>query len=172
MNTKYLFGFSGVVLLCILCNGDKQKRLSKVISHLDSEIRDSNSKRVRELWRCGDVISRIPLNRNERSVNKSDPDSAQRVAEAEDPKNSSSVSLNRTVVAHALLVAKFKRLWPVWRWRQYGYFADDYLDLINEHWLQYPPPSETVQKTLGGVYLLFASIGCWGNVVVLFMYLR
>lgn len=70
------------------------------------------------------------------------------------------------------LFAEFKRQWPVERWREYGLFTDDYLNLINEHWLQFPPPSETLQKTLGGLYLLFSTVGCWGNVIVLFMYLK
>lgn len=167
MNPKYLFIISSVVF----CNGELQNRCRN-ISQLDSEIRYLNSKRILELWRCRDVFSRMPLRRNTRAVIKSDPGTASRVAEVDEPKNSSSASLNSTVVEHAVLVDEFKRLWPVWRWRQLGYFSDDYLDLINEHWLQYPPPSETVQKTLGGLYLLFATAGCWGNIVVLFMYLR
>lgn len=170
MDPKYLFRVSGVLLIGILCNGDLL--MNKTSSHLNAEIRDFNSERIRELWQSRDLISRMLLERNERAVNRSDPDAAPRVAETDDPKNSSSASLNKTIVEHALLVAEFKRLWPVWRWRQYGYFSDDYLDLISEHWLQYPPPSEAVQKTLGGMYLLFATAGCWGNVVVLFMYLR
>lgn len=70
------------------------------------------------------------------------------------------------------LLAEFKRQWPVEQWREYGLFADDYLNLINEHWLQFSPPSVAVQKTLGGTYLLFATVGCWGNVIVLFMYFK
>lgn len=70
------------------------------------------------------------------------------------------------------LFAEFKRQWPVKRWREYGLFTDDYLNLINEHWLQFPPPSETLQKALGGLYLLFSTVGCWGNVIVLFMYFK
>lgn len=66
----------------------------------------------------------------------------------------------------------FKSQWPVARWHEYGFFADDYLNLINEHWLQFPPPSETLQKVLGGLYLLFSTVGCWGNVIVLFMYFK
>lgn len=169
MNSKYLFGVSGLLFISVF-TGDIN--VNGTILHLDGGVRDSNSKRVRALWQSPDVISKMLLERNERAVNSSDPDTAPRVAETDDPKNSSSASLNKTEVKHALLVDEFKRLWPVWRWRQYGYFSDDYLDLINVHWLQYPPPSEAVQKTLGGMYLLFATAGCWGNVIVLFMYLR
>ncbi|KAM3967348.1 opsin Rh3 [Aphomia sociella] len=71
-----------------------------------------------------------------------------------------------------LLVANFKRAWPVGKWREYGYFSDDFLDLINEHWLHFPPPPETLQRILGGFYLVFSTAGCWGNVVVLFMYIK
>lgn len=73
---------------------------------------------------------------------------------------------------HALLVRNFTRTWPVARWRAGGYFDDDYLELINEHWLRFPPPPDWLQKTLGSVYLLFSCVGCWGNVIVLFMYFR
>lgn len=70
------------------------------------------------------------------------------------------------------MFTKFKSQWPVKRWHEYGLFTDEYLTLINEHWLQFPPPSETLQKTLGGCYLFFATVGCWGNIIVLFMYCK
>lgn len=70
------------------------------------------------------------------------------------------------------LFEQFERQWPVQRWRDIGLFTDDYLNIINEHWLRFPPPSETLQKMLGGFYLLFSTLGCWGNVIVLFMYCK
>ncbi|CAF4815660.1 unnamed protein product [Pieris macdunnoughi] len=73
---------------------------------------------------------------------------------------------------HHKLLESFKNRWPVEKWRKFQYFTDDYLDLINEHWLQFSPPNEALQKILGGVYVLFSTVGCWGNVMVLLMYLR
>lgn len=70
------------------------------------------------------------------------------------------------------LIEAFKQLWPVDRWRQCGYFTEDYLELINEHWLQFSPPPELVQKVLGVVYLLFSTGGCLGNLMVLLMYIK
>lgn len=76
------------------------------------------------------------------------------------------------VTYHKRLLESFKARWPVEKWRKFQYFTDDYLDLINEHWLEFSPPNETVQKVLGSIYVLFSTVGCWGNVMVLLMYLR
>lgn len=70
------------------------------------------------------------------------------------------------------LIRRFKEMWPVAHWCDLGFFTDDYLLLINEHWMQFPPPNEIVQKFLGSIYIIFATAGCWGNVIVLFMYFR
>lgn len=70
------------------------------------------------------------------------------------------------------LIKRFKKLWPVASWRSLGFFTDDYLFLINEHWLQFPPHSEVVYKCLGSIYIIFATAGGWGNIIVLFMYFR
>lgn len=73
---------------------------------------------------------------------------------------------------HSVLVARFKESWPIQRWRYYGLFTDDYLDILNEHWLQFPPPSEASQRALGGFYIIFVTIGLCGNLVVIIMYFR
>lgn len=70
------------------------------------------------------------------------------------------------------MLQKFEKLWPVTKWREMGYFTDDYLNLINEHWLSFPPPNATMQKVLATIYIFFSTAGCWGNMIVLFMYLR
>lgn len=70
------------------------------------------------------------------------------------------------------LIKRFKKLWPVESWRNLGLFTDDFLVLVNEHWLQFPPPNEVIYKFLGSIYIIFATAGCWGNIIVLFMYFR
>lgn len=163
-----LIGTMIVIILGILCKGDFYQNSPQKEFQSDND-RDLNE--TGESWSYENVTSRMPLERNERSVNKSEPDTAYRIAGLDESKNSSSTSVNKSD-EHTLLVTKFKRMWPVWHWKQLGYFSDDYLDLINVHWLQFPPPDERLQKILGCLYLLFATVGCWGNVIVLFMYSR
>ncbi|XP_041971318.1 opsin, ultraviolet-sensitive-like isoform X1 [Aricia agestis] len=67
---------------------------------------------------------------------------------------------------------KFKRKWPVYLWKHYGMFSEDYLLSINEHWLGWPPPAPALHYSLAGVYIALAVVGCTGNVVVILMYIR
>ncbi|XP_049869911.1 opsin, ultraviolet-sensitive-like [Pectinophora gossypiella] len=70
------------------------------------------------------------------------------------------------------LLVRFKARWPVARWRWYGAFTDEYLLLINPHWLQFPPPDPAHQYALGGLYIAMMTVGCVGNALVLLMYFR
>lgn len=69
------------------------------------------------------------------------------------------------------LVKSFKQRWPVVNWRKW-LFTDDYLLLINQHWLQYPPPDPLNQYALGALYVVVMTVGCTGNAVVLLMYIK
>ncbi|XP_011549645.3 opsin Rh3 [Plutella xylostella] len=83
-----------------------------------------------------------------------------------------SSSRHQPVLATSLsTVAKFKQQWPVELWRQY-LFTDDYLMLINPHWLKFPPPHAAVNYSMGGLYILMMLAGGTGNGLVLVMYLR
>lgn len=77
-----------------------------------------------------------------------------------------------TYITRDILIEKFKEQWPVGMWRRYGLFEDDYLLMINPHWLQYPPPHPVIHYTLGSFYMVMLCIGCFGNILVLFMYCR
>lgn len=77
-----------------------------------------------------------------------------------------------TYVTRDILIEKFKEQWPIEKWHRYGLFHDDYLVMINPHWLQYPPPSALINYTLGSFYMVMLCIGCFGNILVLFMYCR
>lgn len=70
------------------------------------------------------------------------------------------------------ILKKFKELWPVGLWLKYGLFTENYLSSINPHWLQFAPPDPRVQYVLASVYLIILIIGCFGNILVLCMYLR
>ncbi|GBP59478.1 hypothetical protein EVAR_35427_1 [Eumeta japonica] len=72
----------------------------------------------------------------------------------------------------ANLLERFKSMWPVQSWSRYGLFSEDYLLMVNRHWLQFPPPPRWVSYTMGAVYVGFTVVGCSGNAVVLLMYFR
>ncbi|CAF4815676.1 unnamed protein product [Pieris macdunnoughi] len=69
------------------------------------------------------------------------------------------------------ILVTFKRNWPLALWRRY-LFTDDYLLLINPHWLKFGPPEPAMQYLLGGLYVTMAVVGCSGNAVVIIMYFR
>lgn len=69
------------------------------------------------------------------------------------------------------LVKSFKQRWPVTNWRKW-LFTDDYLLLINRHWLQFSPPDPLSQYALGALYVFMAIVGCAGNAIVLLMYIK
>ncbi|KAJ0178751.1 hypothetical protein K1T71_005526 [Dendrolimus kikuchii] len=160
-----------MVISCIFGNSHIKNTIIKMIPW--NNITDSGLDTItyNNSWKCKlSILDKKQLERNKRSVNEGNPEVIYRVARSNETQIQSANMSN--VNEHTLLLEKFKRLWPVWRWKQHGFFSDEYLDLINEHWLQFPPPSETLQKTLGSLYLLFSTVGCWGNVIVLIMYLR
>lgn len=69
------------------------------------------------------------------------------------------------------LVKSFKQQWPVANWQKW-LFTDDYLLLINRHWLQFSPPDPLIQYALGALYVMIATVGCTGNAIVLLMYFK
>ncbi|KAF9815897.1 hypothetical protein SFRURICE_009795, partial [Spodoptera frugiperda] len=141
---------------------------------IENEIEKCYIEKVRELWNyeIKTKVQQMQLDRKKRSTNQSAVETAYRIASESEQRNLTDSANTSTVNKHAKLLANFKQNWPVSLWTQYGFFSDDYLDLINEHWLQFPPPSESLQKFLGGFYVMFSTIGCWGNIIVLLMYLR
>lgn len=86
--------------------------------------------------------------------------------------NENAVNISKKDSNHRALVEKFKSLWPVKDWEEHGLFTESYLDLMNEHWLKFPPPSPQVQITLGLTYMVLNGVGGLGNLLVIFMYYR
>lgn len=78
---------------------------------------------------------------------------------------------NISSAASFSLLGRFKKQWPMHLWRRF-LFTDDYLILINPHWLKFPPPSDVLNYSLGGLYILMFLIGTSGNGLVLILYFR
>ncbi|CAK1545840.1 unnamed protein product [Leptosia nina] len=60
------------------------------------------------------------------------------------------------------VLVTFKKKWPIFMWRKY-LFKDDYLLLINPHWLKFNPPEPAMHYLLGG---LCRSLRTPGNILV------
>lgn len=73
---------------------------------------------------------------------------------------------------YELLLKNFKKSWPVESWKSYGLFTEDYLLLLNSHWMQFPPPPAFNQIALGCLYVFLMILGCSGNILVIIMYAR
>ncbi|KAJ2951918.1 hypothetical protein O0L34_g4171 [Tuta absoluta] len=158
MKIVSLFGLSAIIFLGVFFNSEFGKKKS---NHLKNEV---------QKYRTLQSSDYGPTFRTKRAANESVAES--RLALQDEWKNFTNSSDTEAVTKRRELVAKFKQLWPVEQWGRWGYFSEDYLELINVHWLQFPPPNPALQKTLGGLYLFFSTVGCWGNVIVLFMYFR
>lgn len=175
MNVIFVYSLSLIIILKFLCNGNFTDEFPKKSLKVGKEIKKSYlsiAETNRALRNDKVYTSRYAMRhkRDNGKENKTDPGGLG-ITVPNEMENISGVN-NSNSDKHALLISEFMQLWPVQEWRKYGYFSDDYLDLINEHWLHFPPPSATLQKFLGGIYLIFSTVGCWGNVIVLFMYLR
>ncbi|XP_053603281.1 opsin Rh3-like isoform X2 [Plodia interpunctella] len=166
MKTIFLCLLS-LISLNILSTNFTVPLLDKKITR-ENEIKSNlgNAKKIRA-YNC--TLNGMRMKREDGETNKTVP-TGPRVSFTETRYNSE--CSNCSVDEHADLVAQFKSHWPVESWKNTGFFTEDYLNLINDHWLHFPPPSETIQKLLGGLYLMFSTVGSWGNVIVLFMYIR
>lgn len=149
-----------------LCSG-------ALASNFSNRYKESNTVEIAnntgEQWMLHDWEEDVLQSRAKRETNNSAESGILKQNETENATSSAELEIAKKRLE---MLTTFKSQWPVERWLQYGLFTDDYLNLINDHWLQFPPPSETLQKTLGGFYLLFATVGCWGNIIVLFMYFK
>lgn len=157
MNIQKYFAFSAAAFLSILCNGDLVNNTQKCRIHDDKTC-------LRAERTIGEVTNRV-LKSSQTNMSET----AGRIGQAEELDANTSAN---NISTDRMLMAKFKLLWPLERWKQYGYFDEDYLELINVYWLQFSPPPELVQKVLGGVYVIFSTGGCLGNLIVLFMYVK
>lgn len=78
----------------------------------------------------------------------------------------------KEIMEHNMLLEKFKINWPVQTWIDYGTFSEDYLSLINTHWMRFDPPPAINNYVLGGFYIIFVIVGCSGNAIVIILYAR
>lgn len=81
---------------------------------------------------------------------------------------------NRTKEASGVMAAdaKLTAKYPIGKWRDHGFYTDDYIKLINSHWLEFEPPSFTAHCVLGVLYTVIMVFGCFGNFLVIFMYIK
>ncbi|XP_046671566.1 uncharacterized protein LOC124361549 [Homalodisca vitripennis] len=70
------------------------------------------------------------------------------------------------------LIEVFRSRYPVEEWKSLGLFTEDYLHLIDKHWLQFSPPRHSSHYILAGLYTLVMTVGVTGNCLVIFMFLR
>lgn len=170
MNISFVVALISIVIICYC---DLTDQLPNLIQKENKDTKNHTNK-VYNLWNYESRTKgqQMQLDIKKWLTDKSGDEVAHRIARSLESRNLTNSANTSTVNKHALLIENFKRIWPVSGWREYGFFSDDYLDLINEHWLQFPPPSASSQKILGGFYVMFTTIGCWGNIIVLLMYLR
>ncbi|CAH1164272.1 unnamed protein product [Phyllotreta striolata] len=69
-------------------------------------------------------------------------------------------------------IAKFEASWPVGDWKRYGFFADGYADIIDEHWMKFPPPNTASYYSMGAIYVLIMVLGVAGNSLVVFLFVK
>nr|BAQ54717.1 opsin, rhodopsin-7 like [Orthetrum albistylum] len=71
-----------------------------------------------------------------------------------------------------MLRERFQSLWPTDWWKSHGLYNDDYLLLINSHWLGFPPPRPSSHYILAVLYTVVMVVGVSGNFLVIFMFCR
>nr|BAQ54697.1 opsin, rhodopsin-7 like [Sympetrum frequens] len=71
-----------------------------------------------------------------------------------------------------MLRERFQSLWPTDWWKSHGLYNDDYLLLINSHWLGFPPPRPSSHYILAVLYTVVMVVGVSGNLLVIFMFCR
>lgn len=69
-------------------------------------------------------------------------------------------------------VTDFKARYPVDMWKDHGFYTDDYMELINSHWFTFTPPNPASHYILGVLYTVIMVFGCFGNSLVIFMYIK
>lgn len=74
---------------------------------------------------------------------------------------------NKTV-----LVEKFKEMWHIDDWINMGLFTENYINDINNHWLQFEPPSDSSFYALSILYTIIMIFGVFGNSLVIYLYLK
>nr|BAQ54814.1 opsin, rhodopsin-7 like [Tanypteryx pryeri] len=67
---------------------------------------------------------------------------------------------------------RFRSLWPTAWWKTHGLYNDEYLLLINPHWLTFPPPRPSSHYILAVLYMVVMFVGVSGNFLVIFMFCR
>jgi r-opsin len=78
--------------------------------------------------------------------------------------------MNRT--ARGVAMTDFETRYPVGLWKEHGLYTDDYARLINAHWFKFAPPDPASHYALAFLYTVIMVFGCFGNSLVIFMYIK
>lgn len=87
-------------------------------------------------------------------------------------KTAANIQIITTNGPTTILVTDFKTKYPITDWKVYGFYTDDYMRLINNHWFKFEPPNTTSHYILGILYTVIMMFGCFGNSLVIFMYTK
>ncbi|KAK7790844.1 hypothetical protein R5R35_010719 [Gryllus longicercus] len=70
------------------------------------------------------------------------------------------------------LRTSFKERYPVHLWQRYGFFTDNFLEMMNEAWMKYPPPSPSAHYIMASIYIVLMLVGTSGNGLVVYLFIR
>lgn len=84
------------------------------------------------------------------------------------------VNLNKSVSDDnkTIVLLKFIERYPIKKWKENGFFREDYLNEIDEHWLIFLPPDKRNHIILACLYIIIMIIGLFGNLLVIILFLR
>ncbi|XP_025192489.1 opsin-2-like isoform X2 [Melanaphis sacchari] len=71
-----------------------------------------------------------------------------------------------------VVMSDFKSKYSINKWKEHRFYKDDYIKLINNHWFKFEPPNATSHYILGLLYTVIMVLGCFGNSLVIFMYIK
>lgn len=61
---------------------------------------------------------------------------------------------------------------PEWHTQIWFEYAQNRLELVNSHWLKFPPPPREAHEFLAALYILIMTAGVCGNSLVIYMFVR
>lgn len=61
---------------------------------------------------------------------------------------------------------------PVDKWKAIGLFKDDFLSHVNSHWLRAEPIRQSTHRLIALIYIFVMLVGCTGNGIVIYIFLR
>ncbi|XP_050520533.1 opsin, ultraviolet-sensitive-like [Daktulosphaira vitifoliae] len=92
------------------------------------------------------------------------------------PKTDKRLSVVKNVISNQseeiIFIESFQSKYPIYLWKEHGFYTDDYIKLINKYWFKFPPTSPFAHYTMAILYTIITAVGCFGNALVIIMYIR